>query len=165
MSIDLNLLFLTLISFALYLVLQIVIFRFVARTDIVKWVIYTYLLGAISNIVICLTRFGTNGLEFVLISFINYSLITAVYILGIFGMVESALRIRLVTEVDRRSSGISKSQVLKIYNRKLIVEKRLARFLKSGDLKYNRGYYFIGKKVSYFFFHSLIIDLIGKFYK
>jgi len=164
MNNDLNLLILTLVSFALYLLLQIVIFRFLPRSSVVKLVLYTYFLGGIANIIICVTRFGTNW-ELVLISFINYSLITAVYILGVFGMVESALRIRLVTEVDRRPQGISKSQVLKIYNRELIVNKRLERFLRSGDLKYNRGYYFIGKKVSFFFLHSLILNTLGKIYK
>jgi hypothetical protein len=63
---------------------------------------------------------------------------------------ETARRIRLLRELSESKNGLSVNEILERYNAKEIIENRLNRLLKSGQVVYKNNRYYIGKPVMLF---------------
>lgn len=101
----------------------------------------------------------------VIISLFSYLFIFIAYMLGVFGMMMSSLRLRMLSEIaGRGKTGISEIELLEIYNRDKIIKSRLSRFIQSGDMEYKNRYYYIKKPFSIFELHGLIFTVIKKLY-
>jgi|TARA_B100001971_G_C18156751_1_gene519009 hypothetical protein len=80
-----------------------------------------------------ITRIGL-----IVLSYIIFVIMYYVYTLYIFGVYESAIRIRLLREiVDSGSHGITLAQIKEHYNGAMIIKKRLARLVNSGEIIYD----------------------------
>ncbi len=60
---------------------------------------------------------------------------------------ETARRIRLLRELQKSSNGLTLDNILRAYNAKEIIENRLSRLLKSGQIIEKNNKYYIGKPV------------------
>jgi len=60
---------------------------------------------------------------------------------------ETARRIRLLRELKKTSNGLTLDDILRAYNAKEIIENRLSRLLKSGQIIEKNNKYYIGKPV------------------
>ena len=78
---------------------------------------------------------------------------------------ETARRIRLLRELIRSQDGLSMDEILKHYNAKEIIENRLSRLLKSGQVVYKDNRYYIGKPVMFFMSKAVLflkVFILGK---
>lgn len=156
----------TSLSFILFMVLHFSVFRFIRQEEVLVWLLRAYIFGGILNLSFGLMLFKPLLGEPLLLSYIDYSVLTLVYILGVFGMVESSLRIRLLLEIYLKGKkGLNENTIRTNYNKMVIIGKRLERMTRSGDLKYENGKFRPGKKLSYFTLHDYFLFFIRKLYK
>jgi len=60
---------------------------------------------------------------------------------------ETARRIRILREIYDSKEGLSMEEILKRYNAKEIIERRIKRLLKNRQIIYKDGKYYIGKPI------------------
>ena len=172
---DLQIVISSFISFLVFLILHVVVFSRIDHRHVLVWIVRTCMLGAVFPFLLAYIIslfFPIPGImpfsQFFLVSsfsFILYSLLSIGYILGVFGLMESSLRIKILEQISRAGKrGIHKKELYKVYNRDVIIGKRLKRFIKAGDVIYNNGMYTIRKRFSYFIVHAFIFESIKKIY-
>ena len=98
------------------------------------------------------------------IAFILYALVSCEYFMGIFGLMATSVRIRLLTEIARSGGrGLTMPKLLKRYNREMIVRGRLARFMASGDIMKSGSCYRARGGVTFFTLPALILTTLKRF--
>jgi predicted transcriptional regulator len=78
---------------------------------------------------------------------------------------ETARRIRLLSELNESKNGLSVDEILQRYNAKEIIENRLSRLLKSGQVIHKDNRYYIGKPVMLFMSKMIVLAklfILGK---
>lgn len=155
-------------SFIIFLTAKIVIFRLIRQENIVSGLIYATAVSSILHFMI----FGIFTIYFFipfflsLISYFMFILLDFIFIMAIVGIVTTSLRIQLLIEIYKMGrKGILYNQLLKSYNRKIIVRNRLNRLKDTGDVEESHGYFHYKKKFSYFRLHTFAMVLLGKLYK
>lgn len=63
------------------------------------------------------------------------------------GLSETARRIRMLTEMFGSKEAITIGQILERYNSEEILRNRMGRLLRSGQIRYEGGKYFVGKPI------------------
>lgn len=126
--------------FLLFLAFQAVIARFTDPEAVITWLIRIFLsitgLLGIGFIV----RIGS--VEWFIGSFIIYTLLTTLYVFGIFSIVEASITLFLLREIDRDASRPPSVDT--------IIRRRLERLVQSGELAKRGESYVLTKRVSYF---------------
>lgn len=93
-----------------------------------------------------------------LVSGTIYTLLVGNYFMGIFGVMESSIRMRVLGDIARAGrTGVSRTTILSEYNHTKIVDKRLARFVASGDIELVRGAYVSRKPFTFFLLPALVL--------
>lgn len=134
-------------TFALFIVLHILSFRFVEAKQVLRFLMIIYLFCLFLSFAICM---AFNSSQIIIFSFIIYSSLVFIYVIGVFGLVESSIRIRLLDLIAHEGKkGIGRRAILKVYNRRIIVRKRLLRLCSSGELIYEKGCFRKKKNVSF----------------
>ncbi len=165
-TLDINIFLTAVFSFFVFLGVHFIVFRHIEEKTVLSWLMRIYYLGALVNLFVSFTMLGFGSIVFVFFSFLLYTMLVFCYILGIFGLMESSIRIGLIMKIGQSSTyGMRKQDILKNYNRRIIVAKRLKRFVASGELKYQKGYYLIKKKFSYFIINDFINSFMRKIYE
>lgn len=173
---DLQIIILSIVSFLLFLILHVIIFSRIDQSYVLVWIVKTCILGTISPFLFALLFsivFPIGGyshqVHFLIVytsSFLLYSLLAIGYILGMFGLLESSLRIKILQEIATAGKrGIQKKEIHRVYNRDVIIVKRLKRFIRSGDISYRNGLYTMRKRFTYFVVHAFIFESMKKLYK
>ncbi len=85
----------------------------------------------------------------VFINIVSYSALGYCYFHFV-NLGETARRIRLLRELSESNAGLSMDEILQRYNAKEIIENRLNRLLKSGQVIHKDNRYYIGKPVMLF---------------
>ncbi|MEK7141798.1 MAG: hypothetical protein AAB800_04650 [Patescibacteria group bacterium] len=99
------------------------------------------------------------------VSWLLYTLLVGNYFMGIFGVMESSIRMRVLGEVVREGKkGMSRQTLLARYNHSKIVDKRLARFVASGDIELIRGAYVSRKPFTFFLLPALVLRFVWWIY-
>lgn len=172
---DLQIINSSIASFFLFLILHIIIFSRIDHSFVLVWIVKTCLLSSIFpflfallfSIVFPIAEYSQT-VHFLIVytsSFLLYSLLAIGYILGMFGLAESSLRIRILEEIAAAGKrGIQKKELYRVYNRDVIIAKRLKRFITSGDIIYRNGLYTMRKRFSYFIVHAFIFESMKKIY-
>lgn len=152
----------TLISITAYFILHIIILRKINQNDIFKWLVYVYLLAGFFPFLI-----GWWG-GFIFGSFVSwmfYTFLVLIYVLAILGVMESSIRIRLLKEIyDAEGHAITLKQLLKKYNKDVILHKRLQRFLSAGEISFSEGKYQMENNITPYTLPDLVIKSIWKIY-
>jgi hypothetical protein len=141
--------FFPIISFGLNIIYQIVLSRYL-KTGVLKSIIGGFILGTVILLTLELYYFfKTHGLFInrLSLSFTNF-IIYAALGYGYFHFInlgETARRIRILRELFESKGGLSMQELLERYNAKEIIEKRLERLLKNGQIILRDNRYYIGK--------------------
>jgi len=161
------------LSFGLYLLTHLILFRYVDRNAVFKWLFYLFCfvglgcgiaLWVITPIIFPITI--QNLIIIIAISMLVYGSISFFYVLAIFGISVTSVRIHLLYLINQKGkSGISLEQILKSYNRETIVKNRLARLIGSRELKRSGKFYMVNKLISYFIVHTFLLVLTHKLYR
>jgi len=157
MSLDFVIVFSAVLGVVAYLFVHFIIFRFIEPKGIITGLMNVYFIGAIVNIVSFVSFFllkvnppataSVSGVIFYgALSFVIYSLMCYFYVLYIFGIYESSIRIRIMREFYKAfPSGLTLEDLLKNYNADFILRTRLERLVGSGEVLYDGVKYRIGK--------------------
>lgn len=173
MSVDNIVLSSAVIGFVVYLAVHFIVFRFITAKDILKWLMNVYYIGALTDIGVCflwLWRQTNSGGDAgfwvtvfcVVISSMIYTFICFFYVLYVFGIYESSIRIRLLRELDACPQGMTLPELLKRYNARLILETRLKRFVGAGELIIDGERYRMGKPSRIFYMLDALSRCIHK---
>lgn len=167
---DIPILLTAFISFITFIVLQIVVFRWIPRQQVLSGMVIVFVVAGliINTTVLFIVSFSVwNEVVFLLgSSWLLYGFAALIYILAVFGIIESSIRIRLLGEIVRiGKKGITLKELYRKYNRDTIVSKRLERFLASGDIIFDGKNYHVGSRFSAFFLPGSIFALLWKLYR
>lgn len=163
---DFYLLLVPITSFIIFFLIHIVIFRKIDENEVIRWLFNAYFIGELINISIGYLTFSAYTLLLVFLSSTIYTLMVWIYFLGVFGVMASSVRINILFIIYKsKSSGISESEILRKYNRKIIIRKRLNRFISSGELAVIDGYYKTNRRFSFFILYNLITSFLRKLYR
>ncbi len=168
---DFAVIFASFISLFLFVFIHFLVFRSIDKHSVIRGLLFTFVGGnIISLIFISIFLFLLNqtiGVYFVLllISFILFNLLAASYILGFFGMMVASLRVRILREIYiAGSNGINKKSIIEKYNERMIVDERLKRLLKSGEVKVQGDIYNLVNRFSIFRLHHSLFMIFKKLY-
>lgn len=163
------------VEFALFWVLHVLIFRYVGKQQILKWISYLFLTVSLTAAyaewhlvsafsIIPVTQIAVK-LFVLAVVFILFALYTFIYIINIFGAIESAIRVRLLNMVaETGSRGLRKTVLMKKYNKNIIIRKRLLRLVSSGELAVENNQYRINKRISLIFIPVYITEFMHRIY-
>src|SRR3989338_6044211 len=162
------------VSFIFFLLVHLIVFRYIQHREVFRWLVIVFLIGAslsqsIYLILILWLLPTVSPIALAIseaISLVLYALTTSIFVLAIFGIIEASLRIRMLAEITKTGKkGISYDELLIRYNRNMIVKKRLERFLQSGDIGFDGERYFIKHRVTPFSIPGYLFSLIWKLYR
>ena len=144
--------FIPVVAFIINVVSQVLIFRYVKEISLLKSIFLSFGIGFSFLVVIELLRYGIelhfswNFISIAIVNVLTYSALGYCYFhfinLGV-----TARRIRLLIEIMNSNNGLTIDEVLNRYNASEMIRNRLGRLLKSGQIVYKDGRYFIGKPV------------------
>lgn len=158
------------VCFTLFVMAQIIIFRKIEQARVVVWLKYIIVLSNIgfTLLFVLIIPYILPRLRIIsyLISLMTFNLFVVAYILGVFGMVVSSLRIRILSEIAHRGErGLSIDNLLRHYNKEAIIKERVRRLIQTGDIFCEKGTYRLNNRFSLFLFHKIVFDVLGTLYK
>lgn len=158
-------------TFVTFLIVHVIVLRRISDRAVIPvfWmtfalvgVILYSLLGVVAMVGGALLA---TTLYMVGVSWILYTFLIGNYFMGIFGLMESSIRMRVLGEIVRAGSkGISERTLLTQYNHTKIVDKRLVRFVASGDIEFVRGLYVSRKPFTFFLLPALVLRFVWWIY-
>ena len=170
--IDLLIILSSLTTVVVFLILQILIVRSVDNNKAAGWSISIYKWGAIGNVVVSSLAYSAfmnttpvHILIFIILSSIFYLSIALIVYLFIFGIAFTSVRAQLVSIIDSAGkNGLTYSEILRKYNKDIIVKKRLERLTKYGALSYKHGLYQTTDSLSLISIANYILVALKKVY-
>jgi hypothetical protein len=112
--------------------------------------------GAAAVGVVGLALFGPAGrlpaavspLELAAVWLLTYVLLAYCYVIGFFNLGESARRIRLLIDLHQAGRrGLTLDEILSTYNARMIVDVRLHRMIRGGQVRQQDGVYYTRSRV------------------
>ncbi len=163
-------------SFAVFFILQMIFFRLMHQEAVLKAIMVIFVLTSLGHFMASPLIAGTLGPQaalstgetilIALLSYLLFGLAAFVYILCVFGPSETSIRIRVVREIfEGEAHGLSHTELLGRYNAKMVLERRLERLLRSGEIIERNGKYILIKKANFFFMIDTVANLIHGFIK
>ena len=160
----------TVTAFMVFLPVHVIVLRRISDRAVIPvfWMTYA-VVGIIIQIFFgfsLLSGYQIQSTVFVIaVSWFLYTLLVGNYFMGIFGVMESSIRMRVLGEVVREGKkGMSRQTLLARYNHSKIVDKRLARFVASGDIELIRGAYVSRKPFTFFLLPALVLRFVWWIY-
>ncbi|MFA5260983.1 MAG: hypothetical protein WC450_07145 [Candidatus Omnitrophota bacterium] len=170
MNPDITICLTALISFAAFLVIHFIVFRFVSEGGVLKWIMALFAMGSLGNAGLFIVFSGDAFLQswayrtvLLLMSWSIYALLSFLYVLCIFGPYESSIRLRLIRELYRRHpQGLTLGQLYERYNNAVIVRRRIARLLAARSITVCGEKYQVANRLNFFSFADTLARLISK---
>ncbi len=135
-------------GFSVFFLLHLFVFRRIRQEHAVRW--FFVLIAAIS---LALPLVG-----FPWITSILFVLLSSSFFMGVFGLVATSVRIRILSDIARAGSrGMTYHEILMRYNRDMIVAARLARLVGSGDIVRDGTAYRAAGRLTFFMFPALVL--------
>jgi hypothetical protein len=150
--------------FVLFVIIQFFVFRRIGEAEVLRSIMNIFMLVGIVNMGVSFDVHSLwGGFSFLrvlvcaVVSFGVYGLLCLLYILGIYGPYESSVRLRLVREFYKvHPQSLTQEELLKRYNAKTILKRRLERMVYSGDLVLEGKNYRLKKTGNFFLvFHAV----------
>ena len=149
---DTQIFFSALLSFFLFLAVIAVLFRMTRREAAIDWMIRIFVaIGVVTSGVYARSWDITEYIWWASL----YGLLTALFVFGIFSIMEASVTLRIFTEIARTGGVVS--------NTSRIIQRRIARLLYSGELKRTHGHYVLGR-ISYFRFREFFLNIFRSFF-
>ncbi len=173
LSLDIAILGWVVISIAVFILLQMIVLRMVHPDAVLRWIVNIFLIVSVGQIIGLAFVYHYLGLDYpggliamAVVSYFVFGLLTFVYIVCVFGPSETSIRIRLVRELWEAKGGrLIHDELLKRYNGRLILERRLQRLLLAGEILERQGKYILIGKGNAFFMIDAFAGLIQKILK
>lgn len=170
MPLDLAILVSSLLSFLVFFILQVVVFRLVHQEAVLRWIINIFGIASVMHLASLAVYFGVvnpvypGGLLFMAgVSYFLFGLMAFVYILCVFGPSETSIRIRVVRELNEVKGGrLTHDALLKRYNGRIILRRRMERLILAGEIAEENGRYLIKNKSNAFFMIDAVAGLLQK---
>ena len=162
------------VSFMIYLAIHFSTFRLINPRAVLKWLMNIFLIGGLFNMggtaIYCVAAtdlLRQNGVVamgiYGMVSLAIYGFAAFLYVLCIFGIHESSIRMRLLRELyAARPLALSLDELLSRYNAQTILKKRLERLLASGEINSDGTRYRIQNPSNFFLFKDFIARKILK---
>ena len=128
--------FISFIGLAVNIFFQVLIFRFFSKIGLLRSLFLGFICGFL---MILLIGFSSK----LIINIAIYVLLGYSYFHSV-NMVQTARRIRILTELKDVPGGLSLQQILEQYNSKDVIELRLSRLIDHGQIIHKNGRYYIG---------------------
>lgn len=162
--------FVPIIGLAINVLSQVIGFRCFSKLGLLNSIFLGFMTGFFS---LFLLEFRIFLIELILIKeFIAISIVHLLtYVLlgycyfHFLNLGETARRIRILSELEDSPGGLSLEEIITRYNAKEIVERRLLRLLKNGQIKFKSNKYYIGRSTMLLaarFLVALKFILLGK---
>jgi hypothetical protein len=140
------------ISFFIFFIVHVFVFRRIRQEQAARWF---FILAFVTSLIVAL---------FSWISSLLFFLLSCCYFMGVFGLMATSVRIRILSEVVR-ARAITYHALLLRYNRNSIVRSRLARLVASGDITFTSGgTYCPGGRFTFFMAPAFLLKLMKIFY-
>lgn len=153
---DIELVITALLSFFLFLVLLALLFRITREEAAITWLIRTFFTVGVLVVVFFIHKWGVTEILFWASL---YALLTTLFVFGIFSIMEASLTLRIFTEIADTREGITIPELMKKYNRNLIITRRIERLVYSKELV-NTGRKFMLGKMSYFRTREFLLKVL-----
>lgn len=112
------------------------------------------------------SKLTSQYLELIFIHLLLFWSLSFAYILGIFGLSLTSLRIQLLLIlVSKVNQKMTQASLIRWYSIKDIVKKRLYRLESSGEIVRRGGVYTLRSKWSYFMLHSYVLLFLTWLYR
>ena len=154
-------------AFVFFLTLHLVFFRFVPRADVLKWLKNLIILSLCVNLGADIFRLKASGMDVPVVilcsavSALLTMLFIMIYVLGCFGLLESAIRARLIWELYKfHPRPLPLPELTRDYNVETILKARLERLSAAKEILFDGKNYYPGNKMSFFVFKEWIGDII-----
>lgn len=156
----------TVSAFMVFLIVHVIVLRRISDRSVIPvfWMTYAAS-GVVSYVLMGILWLPAMSIApqlfTTLVSWILYTLLVGNYFMGIFGVMESSIRMRVLGDIARAGqSGISRKAILSAYNHTKIVDRRLARFVASGDIELVSGAYVSRKPITFFLLPALVLRFV-----
>jgi D-alanyl-lipoteichoic acid acyltransferase DltB (MBOAT superfamily) len=158
-------------SFIVFFVLQMIVFRMLHQEAVLKAIMIIFFATSLVHLAGWFFAAGQvgvhsliEGITFVGLSYFTFGLTAFVYILCIFGPSETSIRIRVVRELfEAPGRSLSHSELANRYNARMILERRLERLTRSGEIVERAGKYKLIKKANFFFLIDSVANTLHGF--
>jgi hypothetical protein len=91
-----------------------------------------------------------------------YVLLSVIYLFGIFGTIESAITLRLLSIIAQSGQkGIHQNAIISSYNRRTIVMRRVDRLMYMGEIVIVGNYYRLSKRASYAIWRERVFRVLN----
>lgn len=157
---DVQVLGISLSSFIVFIVIQLIIYRTVNPQRILHAILISAGTTGFLGLTIGLLLIHSPLQELLLILFLSgyiYGILVVLYVFGIFILVESSITLRLLYEIGRKyPNPISRMNITKKYSFNFIVKRRLERLVYLGEVIQTGKGYSLSDKHSYFSVRSIL---------
>jgi hypothetical protein len=163
----------TAVSFCLFFGLHIAVFRRIRESEVMAWLVYVFGIAGGIHIAIPWIWAAVAGISLpvgdtvaeIAVSFVLYGLAVATFVLAVFGITVTSLRIQMLLAVDAAGDrGVSGRQLRQRYGRDAVVARRLERLSASGELVRHGDRYGYGGKRTFFVVHTYFLVLLNRLY-
>ena len=167
---DISLIFSGFLSMAVFILLQIIIFRNIDGRKVMTWLVKIFIFTVIFHIFfIIITKDiffpKLNIFGAILISLTIYISLAYFYVTAIFGISVTSVRIQILSLICKQGKkGLSENAILKAYNKEKIVGTRLERLTGSKVLNYTDGKYKLRNGFSPYMFNTYFHNILKKIY-
>ncbi len=126
----------TLFSFSIFFAAQFIVFRFIDEDRALMWLVKLYFLIEGVSLIVGFAVLPSESYVMIAVwHFVIFTLLVAAYMAGIFSFTEASITIQLLTQIAKGGKkGLTKAHILQSYNPKMIVQRRLSRFIAGGDI-------------------------------
>jgi len=158
------------ILFLIFLIVHILVIRKYQDQAVLVWLLKIFFGVALGGCILVFIFGAKKPIQELLFAttliFVLYGLVTLAYVQAIFGITLTSLRIQLLTELfNAKNQHMKISELLKKYNRKVLIRQRLFRLVSSGVVGKENGTFFLKNKTSPYFVHIYIADFLYRLYK
>ncbi len=146
------------VAFLVFVACQILVFRRIDHRMAVVW--FIRILASVG--ILLFTANALYGSLFAgFFAFILYMVASCAYFMGVFGLLATSVRIRLLCEVAAAGEqGVTWDQLLRKYNKRMIIKKRLERFVASGEVVLRDRKYYIKEGLTFFRLPTILLSLM-----
>ncbi len=159
-------------TFSIFLIVFGIILRFMRAEQIINAIKMLFICCSIINLLLvvnasAILERSVSFMELVTLlslSVLIYGLLAFVFVLCFFGPNETSIRMRLIALIGRQSNGMSKEEILDIYNGKTMFNVRVKRLIGAGDvIVVNNKYSLINSRNAFFLIDQCAV-LLKKIY-
>jgi len=136
-------------AFIINVLIVLIINRFQFLNSLLKTLLLGFLIGFFTVAIMHIIFLSFNFIDSLSIFIVNIAIYTALSycFFNVIALAVTARRIRIIRELYKYEKGLTKTEILKIYNAKDMVDYRIKRMINSGQIISQNDTLYIGKPI------------------